>query len=421
MPSPPSLMGRYQLAVLGPEGDSWVLESGQRLKAALGAALEKLGVDHKRFLNLIPSGSAIGYDPKLPCVAVYFGRVVSPTISAADMSRIANLLSDGILMIPVVSDTGTFTRLVPPEIAHLNGICVADCGAEFERLAARLLEGLGLLRESRRLFISYRRVETSGVAAQLYEALDQSGFDVFLDTHGVLRPGDPFQEVLWHRMADTDVAVVLDSPGFMESRWTEEELARTNTATIQILQILWPGQGELAPAAFSTFYPLSASDFASATVLGPEAHLVPDTVNQIVDSLEGLRARAIGARHAFLVREFVTEARNAGLKVRRTLDHAILIAQDPKDAIFVLPAVGVPDAVRYQGLERLYSAETSRGNKYAVPSILLYDQAGIQTKWLEHLKWLDGSITRVRSLSLADARDWLAGLPASPTGGRTAV
>jgi len=132
------------------------------------------------------------------------------------------------------------------------------------------LEGLGLLRERRRLFISYRRVEASGVAAQLYEALDAAGFDVFLDTHGILRPGEPFQEVLWHRLADTDVALLLDTPGFLASRWTEEELARANVSNIQILQVLWPGQTEASAAAFSSLYPLSMGDFQSACFLGPQ-------------------------------------------------------------------------------------------------------------------------------------------------------
>jgi hypothetical protein len=98
---------------------------------------------------------------------------------------------------------------------------------------ASRVEGYGLLRERRRLFISHRRADTSGVAAQLYEALDTAGPDVFLDTHGVLRPGEPFREILWHRLADTDVAILLDSPGFLDSRWTEEGPARANTSNIR--------------------------------------------------------------------------------------------------------------------------------------------------------------------------------------------
>src|SRR5690348_10143698 len=189
-------------------------------------------------------------------------------------------------------DASRFSRIMPAQIQHLNGISIDDCGADFERLAARILEGFRLLRETRRLFISYRRNDTSGVAAQLYEALDAAGFDVFLDTHGILRPGEPFQDILWHRLADTDVAVVVDSPNFLASRWTEEELARANTSNIQMLQVLWPGQSEVGAAAFSAFHPLSVDEFEGTDMLGPTARLRDDAVHAITDAVESVRARA---------------------------------------------------------------------------------------------------------------------------------
>ena len=315
----------------------------------------------------------------------------------------------------MVEDTASFGMLVPPQIAHLNGISVADCGNDFERLAARILEGFGLLRERRRLFISYRRFETSGVAAQLYEALDASGFDVFLDNHGVLRPGEPFQDILWHRLADTDVALLLDSPGFLASRWTEEELARANASNIQILQILWPGQTEAAAAAFSAFYPLESQDFEQTETLGPVARLQDTSIAAVVDAVEGLRARAIGARHAFLVREFLLEARNAGLSVHSTLDGALIVSGPGGQRVLIQPAIGVPDAERYEILEELLQRETSLGQTYSPPPILLYDQTGIRERWLKHLNWLNGNLACARSMGLADAKGWLSDLKSKGT------
>lgn len=328
---------------------------------------------------------------------------------------LGQLLADGSLIIPIVAEATKFTSLVPTQIAALNGISLSDCGAEFERLASRVLEGFGLLREKRRLFISYRRVETSGVAAQLYEALDAAGFDVFLDTHGVLRPGEPFQDVLWHRLADTDVALLLDSPGFLASRWTEEELARANTSNIQILQLLWPGQTEGATAAFSTFYPLTAGEFAGKDTLGPAARLLDPIVARIVDAVEGLRARAIGARLAFLVREFVIEARKAGLSVLTTLERALVVSARGGQRILVLPAIGVPDAERYENLVQLQERELTTGRAYVLPPILLYDQTGIRTRRLQHLNWLNNNLACARSVSLVDAKGWLSALAAKGT------
>jgi hypothetical protein len=114
----------------------------------------------------------------------------------------------------MVPKLAQFNDFVFDELRGINGMELKADDPQLERLAGVLLEGLGLVRKSRRLFISYKRSETQGVAIQLYEALDHGGFGVFLDTLSI-RPGEPFQEVLWHRLADTDVIVLLDSPGFL--------------------------------------------------------------------------------------------------------------------------------------------------------------------------------------------------------------
>lgn len=413
MTLPLSLTGKYQLVILAAEGDAKLGDYVSRLDHALNVSFIQLGVNVKKFLvRVMPGKSSPGLDPGMPTVGVFFGSMPSPGLSTQDMMRLDQLVADGALIIPIVPDTTKFSTLVPQQIANLNGISLSDCGADFERLAARVLEGFGLLRDKRRLFISYRRVETSGVAAQLYEALDAAGFDVFLDTHGVLRPGEPFQDVLWHRLADTDVAVILDSPGFLASRWTEEELARANTSNIQILQLLWPGQTEGATAAFSTFYPLAEEEFAGKEMLGPAARLLDPNIGTIVDAVEGLRARAIGARLAFLVREFVIESRKAGLSVHTTLERALVVSGSGGQRVLILPAIGVPDAERYENLVQLQERELRTGRTYVLPPILLYDQTGIRTRWLQHLSWLNDNLACARSVSLVDAKDWLSDMVA---------
>lgn len=413
MTLPVGLRGKYQLVVLSPTHAPQAHDYVLRLDHALHLAFSHLGVNASKFLVRITSGTqASAMDRRMPTVAVFFGSVPSPTLASDDAERLDHLLTDGTLIIPIVADIKRLATLVPRQMAHCHGITLADCGTNFERLAARVLEGFGLLRERRRLFISYRRVETSGVASQLYEALDAAGFDVFLDTHGVLRPGESFQDILWHRLADTDVALLLDSPGFLASRWTEEELARANTSNIQILQVLWPGQAQVATAAFSAFHPLSLDDFAGTQTLGPEARLLDGCVSEIVDALESLRARAMGARHAFLVREFVTEARRAGLTVHTTLERTLVVSVPGGDLVLVQPAIGVPDAERYESLDRLRQQDGRMGATSASRPVLLYDHTGIRARWLEHLHWLNDHLACACSLSLVDAKHWLHALKA---------
>ena len=408
MTVPLSLTGKYQLMAFGHDGDPRVAEYAARLTAAVAAAFDRLNGSSKKLLVNVPPDQR--FDRKMPVVAIFFGLVPSPTLSTTASDRLGELLGEGGLIIPVVDDVANFGALVVPELAGLNGISLGDCGAGLERLAARVLEGFGLLRERRRLFISYRRVESSGVATQLYEALDAAGFDVFLDTQGAIRSGDPFQEVLWHRLADADVVVLLDTPDFLASRWTEEELARANTSNIQMLQVLWPGQVEVATAAFSTFYPLSVDDFVGTEVLGPGAQLKDAEVGAIVDGVEGLRARAFGARHAFLVREFALEVRAGGMDVLTTLERNLVVTVPGGDRILVMPAIGVPDAERYESVQRLGQRDLAEGRTYARPPVLLYDQTGIQSRWLKHLGWLNDNLSCARSVGIVEVRDWLAQL-----------
>ena len=122
-----------------------------------------------------------------------------------------------------------------------------------------------------------------------------------------------------------------------------------------------------------------------------------------------LRARAIAARHAFLVRELLIEAKDVGLQGYMSFDRSIILRRcdERESGTFVLPAAGVPDAERYEMLERLMRRETEAGRSYVTPPYLLYDESGIRARWLEHLNWLNGNIASVRSVGLREAKDWL--------------
>ena len=98
-----------------------------------------------------------------------------------------------------------------------------------------------------------------------------------------------------------------------------------------------------------------------------------------------------------------------GLQGYMTWDRSIILRRrdEREGGTFVLPAVGVPDAERYQLLEQLMRREAEAGRTYVRPPYLLYDESGIRARWLEHLSWLNGNIASVRSVGLREAKAWL--------------
>jgi len=320
-------------------------------------------------------------DRKKPFIGVFFGHHGAKD---DDHPILKDLIEDSVVIVPVVPSLASVSTHIPKSIGHINCLKLSAADGELERLASVLLENFQLLRPDRRLFISYRRIEAQSIAIQLYEKLDAAGFDVFLDIRGV-PPAIDFQSVLWHRLADSDVIVLLDTPNFRESRWTRDELARANATSVQILHLLWPGAAPDVTSAFSEFYPLDAAHFVSAEQTGEQARLREAPLTEVCVRVESLRARALSVRHRNLIDNFCDQARALGKTALVQSSRYISLEFNGSKKIAVVPAVGVPNAARYQQIETAILASGSSYEKIW----LLYDERGILETWLEHVNWLN--------------------------------
>lgn len=375
----------YQLLVLGrPDARS------DRVMAQLQIRLGELGLAPDT-VEVLAEADADRRKAALPAVALFTGY---DGASDAAHPALGPLLGDSITIITMVSDLKRVSRELPERLRHINALPVGP-DQNIDRVASLVLESFRLLRRERRLFISYRRDDSQGAANQLYDALDAHGFDVFIDTRTV-PPAVDFQEELWHRLADTDVVVLLDTKDFRGSRWTTEELARANATNIQILHLLWPGQPEDVASAFSFFHPLVDSDFSGADPIGKESRLEDAAVREICDHAERLRARAIAARHAYLVDSFCDNARDRGFTPSVQPERWISIEVVPGNTLAVVPTIGVPNSL---GINQTFDAISKAGGGTGGIWVL-YDSRGLLASWLSHLDWLDGYLP-VRSMRLA--------------------
>lgn len=389
---PPGSVARYQIVLIEPAQQG----AAARLEALLLDQVQALGVDPAA-ISVLHGEDANKRDPRGPVAAVYFGT--DGSLPSWVDPVVAGLVNDGVPILPVVEDTNRFRELVPDRLTAFNGRAFDGDDKDLNAIACIVLENLDLLRRNRRIFISYRRVDSRGVAVQVYEALEAAGYEAFLDTHSI-RGSDLFQDELWQRLSDVDLVVLLDSPNFLTSYWTAQELARVNALGIGMVQLLWPNQKLDPQAGLALPIQLTDTDFVGGTCTVHEAdQLVDSTVRDIVSAVEGHRARSTGARHKALVGEVCSAAAKAGHSAQVHWRRCIVVTQDGGHRKVAVPVVGVPDAVRYHDVDRLIDTVDDLDSKDAV---LVYNHAGIRERWLEHLEWLNGSGIRIKGVRVAE-------------------
>jgi hypothetical protein len=203
-------------------------------RAALAATIGRMVADFELTVGadvILRNNKTIKRRDKHAAFATaYFGGTKHLDLNAArDVARVSAPI------IPTIGPTGDFGTQIPDFLQGSNGLRRRTDDPELTELAIALLECVGLLRRQRRVFVSYRRFESRTAAMQLHDLMTARGFDVFLDTHDI-RPGDPFQDVLWHRLCDSDIMVMLDTPTYFESKWTLQEIGRARAKEIHVLR-----------------------------------------------------------------------------------------------------------------------------------------------------------------------------------------
>jgi hypothetical protein len=360
---------------------------------------EKLNVLNlqSKFYKIIDSNSLEReYKKNLPTFILYFGNEES---NFDDLQFIDKLINDGKMILPIFYQS--FDLEIPSILSNQNGLKYGKLLNE--KIVSLALEFFGKLRNSRKVFISYKRDESTSIAIQLYEALEKNNFDVFLDTHSI-KQGEPFQEELWHRMTDCDVIILLNTLKFLDSEWCEKEIAEACVKQIGVIQLIWPNNtlSTMAEVCFPT--QLKQWDFVNGLFNSKDNSKLKDTVvAQIVENVESIRARNLASRQDSLITNFLNIARknkkNVNLQPERFITEEL---EKGKRRIFI-PLVGIPQSVDYN-----QSSEIKKEIKeFSVDEVyLIYDDVRIREKWLKHLDYLNQYLD-VKTLKKQEFEIWL--------------
>lgn len=375
----------YQLAILGAPMPEQVRE----LEVIIGQAVGSFGlrIGHEVGWAVCPAN----FDPDQhkSAAAVYFGGDIN-----GDLANLSRLLKRGVPILPVASNTDCVAEEIPASLLPLN--CLAYSAGGARRVATALLECVGLLPRQRRVFVSYRRGEAREAALQLFDAFSARLFDVFLDTHGIA-PAEDFQTLLWHRLCDSDVLVMLDTAGYFDSRWTAAEFGRALAKGISVLRVGWPDFTPSVRTATASRAELLPEELDSVT-----GRLADAAIERICLQLEEVRSESHAVRNVNLV----SNLRNAVEKIGGQMigigfNRGVHIELLQGKKVIVYPTVGVPTS------KTLHDATVSSPDQSVA---VVYDHVGLHPRWLEHLDWLGAHIHTARWVKASEASwqfaDW---------------
>ena len=382
-------MSTYEIGLLGDVTEA----DRDTLVAGLSRLIADFDLEIGRDVMIRTGDAFDGRDRHAATAAAYFGGAVQ-----ADQELTRRAFASSLPMIPTIPAALGFGASVPAFLQGMNGLRRRDDDPGMVELAVALLECVGLLRRQRRVFVSYRRVESRNAAVQLHDLLSGRGFDVFLDTHDI-RPGEPFQDVLWHRLCDSDVMVMLDTPTYFDNKWTRQELGRARAKEIHVLRVVWPDHTPTKHTDFAETIYLDRAELSGAD--GP---IVDEVADEMVLAIESLRSRSIASRYMSITGKLRAEVEKIGGALEGVGAHRAISLRLPDDThLWAYPIVGIPTADLLNDV-----AEKARQADQREMPVLVYDHIGIRDQWISHLKWLDENIRTVRAIRVAEAAWTLA-------------
>ena len=312
-------------------------------------------------------------DDKYPYLYLYWGW--SESDCHYQGSTNLKKLADNVSALPIVNDPAEFNQVIPKDLHSINAFDFGKNGAE--GLKNYILKFFGIINQTKKIFISYRRTETSAVAHQLFDVLQQKGYYPFLDCVSI-ETGVPFQEYLRNELADADVFVYLNSPDYKNSQYTLEEKDCAQKMNMGIVQVLLYGQKKDE----------SFINAACIDVRGPDKkndNIYDGWINAIVLEIEKRRAEFFRYRRKVLIDSY--RRKNPNVTVAGMQNDLLINANKAEVASLCLH---IPKS---QDLQMADETLNGLNNKYK--KILLYDKQFCRRDISDHLNWLNQNLSNV--------------------------
>lgn len=309
-------------------------------------------------------------DSRLPLLILYYGQTPDDKERTylIDLERRAKAQE----VLPIVQDVSKFGDCIPPSMGSINAFVLND-EKLVHKLKNRVLSWFGLLDNTRKIFISYKRSDTTALAHQLFDTLIKKGYIPFLDSYS-LEPGVDFQEYLMNEISDADMFIMLNSSNYDQSDYTKAELVVASKLGIGILQVTFPESKIFDEAQISSVLQL-------AVQLPQDMEYEQEIVEDIIYNMERFRAQGFRTKRRILVDGLKCKYEGKSIV---TLEDGSLSVEDSKTIYH--PITHVPTS---EDLELAYHSMSKLNLTDGAVKKICYYGIHCRSDKRNHMSWLN--------------------------------
>lgn len=341
------------------------------VKEVLLRKLNTLRLDLGKNLSFSTDNTNLNID--MGCAAKHIVLCSSRT----DVSSIKNAQ-----IIPVIFDKD---EELHDSIKHINAFVYnkrrKHKDSSNEQLCNVILEKLGIIRNTKNVFISYKREDTSKLANKIWKRLVIEGYAVFLDKKKI-DIGVDFMDRIRYAIADADVFILLDSPGYFSSVYTKKEMYAACLSRVPII-MLTQENAEKAEKYDFVYQYLKSND----TVSDEEFQCLIKRIREIQEQTHIYRLSKI--RTKFKGFEGNKEIQLSNLYIPNKGDRKICSIH----AIYGIP--------KTTDLEAIQKDELNPNVKVAA----IYDDLCLPKSCYEHVEWLNNEMRGIELVKMSNMQE----------------
>lgn len=282
--------------------------------------------------------------------------------------------------IPVIFDKD---EELHDSIKHINAFVYnKECKeSSNEQLCNVILEKLGIIRNTKNVFISYKREDTSDLANEIWKRLVVEGYTVFLDKKRI-DIGVDFMDRIRYAIADADVFILLDSPGYFSSVYTKKEMYAACLSRVPIIMLTKKNAKKAEKYDFIYQYLKSNSKVSDAECLC------------LIEKIREIQERT----HVYRLSKLRTKFNRFEGNKEILLSNLYIPQKGDKEICSIRAIYGIPKTT---DLEAIQKDEFNPKVKVAA----IYDDLCLPKSCYEHVEWLNNEMRGIELIKMSNMQE----------------